>query len=119
MPNTSVNNKDHILPGLDITQKIKELCWKIVEQKFLSKHEHLLSENEAFQQWLVFNILDIDQRSKVHKEELGIILQMFSHGVGKAWDVKPLEDFCEEEELTFWQYLECLESVYMVGNDKR
>ena len=116
--NVNHSHKDHV-PGQDINQKIGELCWKIVEQKFLSSHDHLLTEKEAFHQWLVFNILDIDQSSKVHKEELGIILQMFAHGVGKAWDAKPLEEFCEEDELTFWQYLECLETKYMPGNDKR
>ena len=99
--------------------KIHELCWKIVERKFLRSPEHVLSERSAFKQFLVFNILDIEETSKVEKEEIGIILEKFMHAMGRVWDPKPLHEFCEEEVLTFWQYLECLEKKYIPGNDKR
>ncbi|XP_048582989.1 switch-associated protein 70 [Nematostella vectensis] len=98
--------------------KIQQLSWTIVQQKFFKPEEHVLSEAEAYEQWLVFNILDIDEVSNVHKQELGILLEKLVHAIGKVWDSKPLEEFCIEEEMTFWKYLECLEKCYLNGVDK-
>ena len=79
----------------------------------------MLTEDQAYKQWLIFNILDIDEVSKVDKEEISILLQKFLHAMGKVWDPNPLHEFCPEQEMTFWQYLECLEKKYIPGNDKR
>lgn len=99
--------------------KVHKLCWTIVQQKFFkcSDHEYI-SEDSAFQQFLVFNILDIEEISKVEKEEIALILEKFVLAMGKSWDPKPLQEYCEENHLlTFWQYLECLEK-YISGNEK-
>ena len=99
--------------------KVHQLCWTIVQQKFFkcSDHEYF-GEDTAFQQFLVFNILDIEEISKVEKEEIAIILEKFVHAMGKVWDPKPLQEYCEENhQLTFWQYLECLEK-YISGKEK-
>ena len=99
--------------------KVHKLCWTIVQQKFFkcSDHEYI-TEDSAFQQFLVFNILDVEEISKVEKEEIAIILEKFVHAMGKGWDPKPLQEYCEENHLlTFWQYLECLEK-YISGNEK-
>lgn len=99
--------------------KIHQLCWTIVQQKFLKSTDHELSEDAAFKQFLVFNILDIEEMAKVEKEEIAIILEKFVHAMGKGWDPKPLQEFCKEDNLlTFWQYLECLEKKYIPGNEK-
>jgi len=99
--------------------KVHKLCWTIVQQKFFkcSDHEYI-SEDAAFKQFLVFNILDIEEISKVEKEEIAVILEKFVHAMGKGWDPKVLQEYCEENHLlTFWQYLECLEK-YIAGNEK-
>ena len=99
--------------------KVHQLCWKIVEQKFLKSSDHKLDEDAAFKQFLIFNILDLEETSKVEKEEIGIILEKFVHAMGRVWDPKPLWEFCEGEVMTFWQYLQCLEEKYISENNKR
>ena len=79
----------------------------------------MLSEDAVFKQFLVFNVLDIEETSKVNKEEIGIILEKFAHAMGRVWDPKPMEEFCEGEEMTFWEYIQCLEEKYLPGNNQR
>ena len=90
-----------------------------MEQKFLKSSDHKLDEDAAFKQFLIFNILDLEETSKVEKEEIGIILEKFVHAMGRVWDPKPLWEFCEGEVMTFWQYLQCLEEKYISENNKR
>lgn len=99
-------------------EKIHQLCWKIVVRKFLKSGNHVLSEDAVFKQFLVFNVLDIEETSKVNKEEIGIILEKFAHAMGRVWDPKPMEEFCEGEEMTFWEYIQCLEEKYLPGNNQ-
>lgn len=100
-------------------EKIHQLCWKIVEQKFQKCGSHLLSFDAAFKQFIIFNILDIEETSKVEKEEIAIILEKFEHAMGQVWNPKPLQEFCEGDVMTFWQYIQCLEEKYIFGNDPR
>ncbi|KAK3751516.1 hypothetical protein QZH41_019089, partial [Actinostola sp. cb2023] len=113
--------EDELLPkgGAPDLQKHHKLYWTIVSQTFFKPDEHMLAENETFKQWMLFNILDIDETSTVHKEELGLLLEKVCHAMGKVWNPALLSDFSDIEELTFWQYLECLEKKYLVGSDKR
>ena len=90
-----------------------------MEQKFLKSSDHMLTEDAAYKQFLIFNILDIEGISKVEKEEIGIILEKFVHAMGQVWDAKPLREFCGDEVMTFWQYLQCLGEKYISGNNKR
>lgn len=89
-----------------------------MEQKFLKSADHTLTEDAAFKQFLIFNVLDIEGISKVEKEEIGIILEKFVHAMGRVWDPKPLMEFCEGDVMTFWQYLKCLEEKYVPGNTR-
>ena len=89
-------------------EKIHQLCWKIVEQKFQKSGSHLLSFDAAFKQFIIFNILDIEETSKVEKEEIAIILEKFVHAMGQVWNPKPMQEFCEGDVMTFWQYIHCL-----------
>lgn len=101
-------------------QKLHKLFWSIVGQASFKKEDHILTENDAYKQWLIFNTLDIDETSRVHKEELGLLLEKVSHAIGKIWNPVPLNDsFDDVEELTFWQYLECLEKSYLAGTTRR
>ena len=109
-----------VLTGKSVDNtKLYDLCWRIVQQKFMKLPDCLLSEKEAHDQWLIFNILDIDSLSRVDKEELAIVLEKFSQAMGKIWDPKSLLEFCPELEMTFWQYLECLQKKYIQGSGKR
>ncbi|XP_074624495.1 switch-associated protein 70-like isoform X1 [Acropora palmata] len=98
-------------------EKIHQLCWKIVEQKFQKSGSHLLSFDAAFKQFIIFNILDIEETSKVEKEEIAIVLEKFVHAMGQVWNPKPMQEFCEGDVMTFWQYIQCLEEKYIFGND--
>jgi len=100
-------------------QKEHKVFWTIVSQTVFKQQQHLLTEEQAYKQWLLFNILDIDETSRVHKEELGLALEKICTGIGKVWNPVPLNESSELEDLTFWQYLECLEKYYLADCDKR
>lgn len=49
--------------------------------------------------------MDIEEILKVNKEEIGIILEKFVYVMGRVWDLKLMEEFCEGEEMIFWEYI--------------
>ncbi|KXJ28917.1 switch-associated protein 70 [Exaiptasia diaphana] len=112
--------EDELLPQgkNDEIHKQHKLFWTIVSQTFFKQNEHMLTEDETYKQWMMFNVLDIDETSRVHKEELGLLLEKACHAMGKVWNPTALNECSELEDLTFWQYLQCLEKHYLVDTDK-
>ena len=107
------------LPGKKLDQKdMDELSWVMVGQKY-EDEPHLLTKKDAYKLWLAFKKLDITGELKVDVEELCIVLEKFVRGIGVQWNEQKLNEYAEDGAVTFWKFINCLESKFLVGVDKR
>lgn len=90
-------------------EQLRRLCWHITSRGFVRS---VLSNDEAYKVWMIFNHLNDDQTLKLDKDETTRVLDQFARGVGNAFNRKSLGNRLDEEDtpvVTFWAFLQYLE----------
>ena len=101
--------------------KLDEISWTIVAKRRSSCKEKKLTDEELFTVWRAFNKINLNNDACVIDiEEAVIFLEEFMKSMGTPWTRGPLDDFVDGKiKLTFWEFIECLESKYIITAPKR
>ena len=103
------------------SSKLDEISWTIVAKRRNISKNKTLSDEELFIVWQSFNKINIDNDSvQIDIEEAANFLEEFMKSMGTPWTRGPLDDFVDGKiKLTFWEFVECLESKYIIKAPKR
>lgn len=103
------------------SSKLDEISWTIVAKRRSSCKEKKLTDEELFTVWQAFNkIILNDDTCQIDIEEAAIFLEEFMKSMGTPWTRGPLDDYVDGKiKLTFWKFIECLESKYIITAPKR
>lgn len=63
-------------------EQLRRLCWHITCRGFVRS---ILTNEEAYRAWMIFNRLNIDQSLRLDGDEAVRVLKQFANGVGKTF----------------------------------
>ncbi|XP_056434633.1 differentially expressed in FDCP 6 [Gadus chalcogrammus] len=123
MPYLNTYILDKVKEGTFDKEKFDDVCWMMTRKKnYLTLPQgSLLSENDSFKLFCLFNLLSEDRYPLLMvAEEAEYLVKKFSVAMSQEWDSRPLEDLlsqdasAREEGLSVWRFLEHLGAGHML-----
>ena len=94
---------------MDVEQ-LRRLCWHITCRGFIRS---ILSNEESYKVWMIFNQLNIDKSLKLDGDEAVRVLSQFARGVGKNFNATMIGSGAVMADdlpvVTFWEFMKRLE----------
>ncbi|XP_066540614.1 switch-associated protein 70b [Hoplias malabaricus] len=88
------------------------MCWTLSARKNLNRNHLLISEEDAFKIWCIFNFLSEDRYPLIIvSEEIEYFLRKLTEAMGGSWIEEKFEDYkvqlCSKQQcLTAWELIE-------------
>ncbi|KAL4613507.1 switch-associated protein 70 [Arapaima gigas] len=92
------------------------MCWTLCARKNLSRNNLLISDDDAFKIWCIFNFLSEDKYPLVIvTEEVEYFLRKLTEAMGGSWIEENFEDYRVQMSREQLQYFSAWELIELVG----
>nr|XP_033784342.1 switch-associated protein 70 [Geotrypetes seraphini] len=106
--------------------EFNRMCWTLCAKKNLTKSPLLISEDDAFKVWTIFNFLSEDKYPLVIvPEEIEYLLKKLTEAMGGGWQQAQFEDYkvgldARQNGLSVWELIELIGSgQFSKGMDRQ
>ncbi|XP_030056854.1 switch-associated protein 70 [Microcaecilia unicolor] len=106
--------------------EFNRMCWTLCAKKNLTKSPLLISEDDAFKVWTIFNFLSEDKYPLVIvPEEIEYLLKKLTEAMGGGWQQAQFEDYkvgldAKQNGLSVWELIELIGSgQFSKGMDRQ
>ncbi|XP_041792619.1 switch-associated protein 70 [Chelmon rostratus] len=117
MPYLNMFILDKVRQEFDIME-FNKMCWTLCCKKNISAKQLLISDNDAFKVWCIFNFLSEDKYPLVIiTEEIEYFLRKLTEAMGSGWSEEKFADYklqlnTKQNCLTVWELIELLGMGY-------
>uniref|UniRef100_A0A674P2A5 Switch-associated protein 70 n=1 Tax=Takifugu rubripes TaxID=31033 RepID=A0A674P2A5_TAKRU len=107
-------------------QEFHKMCWTLCSRKNLNQSKLMISSDDAFKVWCIFNFLSDDQYPLVIiTEEIEYFLRKLTEAMGGSWVEERFEDYkmllnARQQSLSAWELISLVGSGHFSkGMDKQ
>ncbi|KAM9409167.1 switch-associated protein 70-like isoform 2-T2 [Pholidichthys leucotaenia] len=124
MPYLSRFILDKVQGDFDLVE-LNRMCWTLCYKKNIHTRNLLISDNDAFKVWCIFNFLSEDKYPLVIiTEEIEYFLRKLMEAMGSVWSEEKFADYKlklnSKTSLTAWELIELVEVGYFTkGLDRQ